>query len=610
MFHMKNWLDDVCLILGLVSCLLFVSFSSPADLEEIVKEYNPRLFTSQKTRDINPDFLIQVDDQDSFDRLQKSLNKALSEGKKKIEVRFFPGRYFFNNRHLLFSKQISPDVSIRFVGNGCILMPKGKTINIGQKNETHLDFHFSYVTADGKDVNLWTPFYQTDSLIQVVDEKEKLCRIHVPSSCPLNLEFSNDSYVQYTEWYYSRICKIERIRDGFVYFKVPELFKVNEYYNVNYDYRWHKILPRFRFFDCGMDLNKVVQAPASFFEGQAGTFCRIADSKFKSVSFEDFKVFGSQSDNPLFFVTATVFDDYLLLFNSQYIGQRSRVAYVCKTNNVFVQNCRFKDQYTNVLVFDDFCVRSEVYNNEFENCGLDVNISMCVRCSGEDYLVGRNSFVDFGYKAIAVGLGYKSKSAVHSRGVVEDNVIYYTDDYVTKMDQHGLIDSGAISIGTINEKAVVRYNFINNIAGIGSNRGIYCDDGAKNFTLYGNIVLNVANSRSLDARYDTALERYDNTQVANINKVMQYNIINGGLKIQGKPGGKNGCVKGKNILLYKQGEQPAFDIVVDNVETLEDDILLPYKTTKDRVIVVSRSTRRELRKLPFYDRIQQYITLY
>ena len=610
MFRIKNWLDCVCLILGLVSCLLFMSFSSPADMEEVGKEYNPRSFAGQRLRDISPDYIIQVVDQASFEQLQKSLGKALADGKKRIEVRFSSGRYFFNSRHLLLSKQVFPDVSIRFVGNGCILMPKGRMINLGQKNETPLDYNYSYVTADGKDVSFWTPFYQTDSLIEVVDEREKLCRIHVPSSCPLSLRFSKDAYIQYTEWFYSRICKIERVNDGYVYFKVPELFKVNGYDNVNYDYRWHKILPRFRIFDGGVDLNKASVRAASIFEGQVGTFCRIADSKFKSISFEDFNVFGSRADEPLFYVSNTVVSDYFLLFGSRFAGQRSKVAYICKTNDAFVQECRFTEQYVNVLEFDAFCKHSEIYNNEFENCGLGVSISMCARCSGEDYLISGNSFVDFGYKAIAIGLGYKSNRTIHSRGIVEDNVIYYTDGYVREIIQHGLIDSGAISVGTINEKAVIRYNFINNIAGIGSNRGIYCDDGAKNFTLYGNIVLNVANSRCLDARFDTALERYDNTQVANINKVMKYNIINGSVLIQGKPSVKNGCIKGENILLYRQGEQPNFDMVVDNVETVEDDIILPYKTTRNRAIVVSRSTRRELRKLPFYDRIQQYIKLY
>ncbi len=610
MLHFSNLIYCTSRILGILSgMLLLLSFTpSPTD-GDFGGDSHPRLFTSPDTREIDPDCVLLVKDQKTFDSLQKSLNSALDEGNKRIEVRFSSGQFVFKTRQILLEKQIRPDVSIRFVGNDCILVPKGQTIRVGQTRETPLEYKYSYLTPDEKDVNLWTPFYQTDSLIQVVDEKEKLCRIHVPPSCPVGLLFSDNAFIQYTEWYYSRICKIERVKDSYVYFKVPELFKVKDTYNVNYDYRWHRIMPRFRFFDGKKVLKNTAIGLKSFYEGQTGTFCRILDSRFKSISFEGFRVYGGCADNPVFYVTNSVFADYLLLYGSRFAGQRGKVAYVCKTNNVFVQRCRFSEQYTNVLEFDAFCVHSEVHGNEFENCGLGMSISMCIRCSGQDYLISGNTIVDFGYKAIAVGLGYKSNRSIRSRGIVEDNAIYYTEEYVKNINQHSLIDSGAISVGTINENTVIRYNFINNIVGVGSNRGIYCDDGAKNFTLYGNIVLNVANSRCLDARYDTALEKYDNTQIANVNKVMKNNIINGGVLIQGRPSANNGCMKGRHYLLYKEGESFGFDIVVKDVENVEEDVPLTYKTTRDDAIVVSRKTRRELRKLPFYERIEKYIKL-
>ena len=60
---------------------------------------------------------------------------------------------------------------------------------------------------------------------------------------------------------------------------------------------------------------------------------------------------------------------------------------------------------------------------------------------------------------------------------------------------------------------------------------------------------------------------------------------------------------------YREGESFGFDMVVKDVEKVEDDVPLPYKTTRDNAIVVSRKTRRELRKLPFYKRIEKYITV-
>lgn len=610
MLRLKDLTCHAGRILGILSSmLLLLSFSPPAVPHgEIGGESHPRLFSSPDTRDIHPDRIIRVEDQKAFDNLQKSLNSALAEGNKRIEVRFSPGQFFFKSRHLLFYKRVSPDVSIRFIGNNSVLIPQGRTISLGsQDEEIHVDYNYSYLTTDGRDLNFWTPLYQTDSLIQIVNQNEKLCRLHIPSSLPHSFILSENTFIQFTEWYYSRICKVERINGGFVYFKVPELFKVQDNYNVNYDYRWHRILPRFRFFYGEMDLRASVKPDETFYEGKSGTFCRIADSRFNSISFEGFRVCGGWSEESVFFITNSVFDDYLLLYDNQFIGQRGRVAYICRANNVFVQKCHFRDQYKSVLEFDSNCVRTEIHDNTFQNCGLGVNISMCVWCSGEDYLISDNTFEDFGYKAIAVGLGYKAKPTIHSRGVVENNVIYYTEEYVRNIIQHGLIDSGAISVGTINENVIIRYNFINNIVGVGSNRGIYCDDGAKNFTLYGNFVLNVSNGRCIDARYDPVLEKYDNTQIANINKVMELNIINGGMIIQGRPSANNGCKKGRHVLLYKEGEKPVCEIVADNVERDDDDIVLPYKLTRNREIVVSRKVRGELSKLPFYDRIQQYI---
>ena len=90
---------------------------------------------------------------------------------------------------------------------------------------------------------------------------------------------------------------------------------------------------------------------------------------------------------------------------------------------------------------------------------------------------------------------------------------------------------------------------------------------------------------------------------------MKDNIINGGVLIQGRPSANNGCMKGRHYLLYKEGESFGLDMVVKDVEKVEDDVPLPYKTTRDNAIVVSRKTRRELRKLPFYKRIEKYITV-
>lgn len=565
----------------------------------------PRLFTDNKDRAIRQDIIIKVDNQNDFDQLPTTIKEALDDGHKGIEIRFRSGTYRFKHRHLDFDNCNYPDASIRFIGSNCRLIPDGRLLTPELSKDIFFDYRFSYMKSNGEDLNVWTPFCQTDSLIQVVKNNEKICRIHIPESYINIPPVSKNSYVQYTEWYYTRICKIDSISNGFVYFKVPELFSVKDNYNVNYDFTWHKRLPRFRFFapqECVIR-EKIVQ------EGEAGTVCRIRDSKFKRVSFEGFSVFGNQAQIYLFNLRNSVFDDCFLIYDCYFSGQRGGVAYISNSTNSFVQNCRFVNQYYTVIDSDRLSVHTEVYKNYFENCGLGMTNSICARCSGKDYLISENQFVNFGYCAIAVGVWYQHDHPIPSVGIIEHNIIYNTEDYVSNIDQRGLIDGGAIYLYTINDNAIIRYNFINNISGCGSNRGIYCDDGAKNFKIFGNIIMKVHNSNSIDARYDAVLESFDKSQLANINKVMENNIVDGSIKFQGRRDGRNGCFKGSNFMFNSsQDRVPKYDVL--NVEFHQEDVQIEVKKIRNRSIVLSRSSRRQLKKYPIYKDIKQYINIF
>jgi len=61
-------------------------------------------------------------------------------------------------------------------------------------------------------------------------------------------------------------------------------------------------------------------------------------------------------------------------------------------------------------------------------------------------------------------------------------------------------DYGTIYIGTNCDGEYIRFNRIVNYTGRGANRGIYGDDGAHDIYIIGNIIENVPNSYSIDAR--------------------------------------------------------------------------------------------------------------
>ena len=399
--------------------------------------------------------------------------------------------------------------------------------------------------------------------------------------------------IQYTEWYYSRICKVERIDKDYIYFKVPELFSIGEYYNVNYDYRWHKVMPRFRV--------SQVRYEKEVYEGTAGIFCCFKESSFNSVSFEGLTVIGNCSQNDLFCLDNCKFEDYFLLFNCSFSSQRGSVISVKRSNNIYIQNCQFRNQYSTVIYSDRNTKHTEVTRNSFDNCGLGMQNDFCVVCSGSDYLVSRNRIKDFGYGAIAAGIWYKFDQTIPSNGYIECNEIFCSKSYLNNVEQHGLIDGGAIYLWTKNDDVVIRYNYIGNISGAGSNRGIYCDDGAYGFTIYGNVISNVINSNYIDSRIDQS-----DFLTTNTNNIVMYNIIEGRYKFEGSLKPNNGCIKGKNIVLKQKGAAP-FHIVVNNIESQQEDTYLEYKSNRDLGIIVPQSTRKELRKLPFYRLIRKYL---
>ena len=553
-------------------------------------------------RKMNKDTTIYINNQPAFDNLQTIIEKALSFGYTEIEVRL-EGSFVFKDKHIVFNHQ-DLNASIHFIGKECNLTPMGRQL-VAKHDGNNLNYAYSYITNTREDVDIWTPFYATDSLIQIVNENEKLCRVHIPPTCNINISTTPGTYIQYTEWYYTRTCRIDSINDGYIYFKVPELYLRSNTYNVNYDYYWQKRLPRFRLLK---SLNSIAQPNNAIREGDAGTFVSVENSKFKKLSFENINIYGNKSWANIFNITNTSFHDYFLLYDCIFYGQRGGVLASNNSCNIFVEKCQFYNQHSTIILSDNNTARTVINNNIFENCGLGMMNSFCVRCNGQDYLVKGNKFINYGYGAIAVGVWYKTNNPKPCRGIVEQNIIYNTEDYIKNIDQHGLMDGGAIYLWTLNDGAVIRYNFINNISGAGYNRGIYCDDGAMNFALYGNIILNVHNSNCIDARYSGVLEDFNKSKSSNINKVVEYNIVNGGVKLQGKPKFKNGCVKGINYITEK--------VVTGNVRNYNDleekkeDIIINIRKVRNTKVIVDRKSRRLLRSTPIYDEIKRYITIW
>ena len=104
---------------------------------------------------------------------------------------------------------------------------------------------------------------------------------------------------------------------------------------------------------------------------------------------------------------------------------------------------------------------------------------------------------------------------------------------------------------------------------MGSNRGIYCDDGTRGCSVFDNIVLDIENSYCIDLRRSSALDLLGVELVANVNNYMSNNIINGSFRFEGRKDDFT-SVKSRNFILTDNSLPQPKVIIKDVVEKRAD----------------------------------------
>ncbi len=553
--------------------------------------------------------VITIVDQHDFDLLQSKIEKAIKAGDKDIVVTFGRGPYYYKDDHVLLRDVYGKDVTLQFKGNKTKIISAGRQYRKGDLYEG--GFSTKYVWLDSKlnDLFIWGQMYQADRMVDIVDEGAKLCRVH---SSEFNLDAEKvvpNAWLQLTEWYMSGTYKIERVEGQYVYFTASDLkpgLAAYGNYNVNYDYTVVKKYPRFRVCNmsdatAALNIEEGTPVARDFYECQSSTFLQIYGTDFKKIDISGIRFYGNAGKSMLLRLLGARVSEGINIHHCEFHGIKSVAVYMMQTNNTTITNCRFEDCYDHVLLAISKVKNTRIKDNYFLNTGKGLKSTFSIHCQCKDFYVANNTLVNFGQGGIAVGTGVTDED--EGNGIVEDNVLYFTDEYAETAKKSSLIDGGAIYLYTKNDGTVVRYNRVHNYTGAHSNRGIYCDDGAYGFTLYGNIITGDLNSNFIDSRLVPSADLPTNT-----NNVIEYNIVEGRYKFEGSNKSGNGCVKGKNIVLNKANSTP-HKIVLGKFDKAEEDVNLEYKWNKDLSIVVPRSTRSELKKLPFYSRIKKYIKI-
>ena len=560
---------------------------------------------------------IKIKEQYHFDKLQEAILKAINDGHKNIIVEIEKGIYYYQENHIHL-KDAFPDVSIIIRGKNAVLIAAGN--NYRQRDEYKNEFNHATTFVDVQQLQAfdsWSDAVYADSLIEVVDEVNRLCRIPYSDYQPANNEDFSNVYVSITQWYQNKTYKVTTIDQRGIFFIADDLKAVRkswgEGWSVNYDYIYGKQNPRFRLCNYSGG-NESVHVSNGYIDGhfdtihecKASRFLMLDHANFSSFSIRGIRFIGNKGDSQLMRIRYST-KGTVHISDCTFESIRGSVLYADGSHNIeFAQN-KIVDCYDYGVRVANGCANIRITNNLFENSGRNMKNTFCITSAAKDYYIAHNSFKNFGYGAIGVGVWHGSEKKYVSSGIIEHNEMWYTSDYFLNKEKHTIMDSGAIYLWTQNDDAIIRNNYIHDYTGMEHNRGIFCDDGASNFKIYGNVILNTPNSYCIDSRFvpDIVKDGFLNNQ----NNIITYNLVDGGIKLEGREDGNGFCKKGVNYILYSNEKDKNLSKYT-NMEMEEEDCSVDCVIDSFGYIKIDKTSLKKMREMPYWHDVSKLIKKY
>lgn len=572
---------------------------------------------------------IYINTRNDLRNLPNAIDNAVLDGETEIDVVFAPKTFTYREGLLNFANKQWDDITLRLIGNGAKLVAEGPIIeNKGKYKHTFQPTN-TYITINGQTLSPWGELRSSDRQIEVIDEEKKLCRLHWTEAPDMLSKDCGDTWINISQWYTSAVHKVTRIDREWIYFTASNLTYNANYkcYNVNLDYGYGKMMPRFRL--CNVKDAKITVASDSA-QGMGEPTINISDSiislpdsvsaarectathflqmkncTLESLTIQGLTFLGNKESNNYLLTLTSLRADSVTIRACSFIGLGSGAIYSQKTDNLTVTNCTFREgRRYGVLIIDGENPR--ITKNTFTRMGLALQNSFCIRVSATNFLVAQNTIRDFGYGAIAVGTWWASPKTSTVSGIVEQNLIYYSPLWMKNILGHSLMDSGAIYLYTQMDDVMVRQNFIHDYTGAHDNRGIFCDDGAKNFTIEGNVILNTPNSFSIDSRRTISIETnpHSHTEKVNINNSISENVIDGSIRFEGRDNNAN-CNLKRNIILRQKANSQQENVLA-NLSTATPFSNAAFHGISNGLVSVPSATLRLLRALPSWWYLRKY----
>lgn len=588
--------------------LFFVFFYMNGTAQQTIQKEKFRKYEKKAKYEItNPkkigkEYVISIDSQDDFEKMYSHIWMAIKERHYNILVKIAPGTYFYKKGHLNLNGIDNPQLSIRIEGGDTRLVAKGEDYTPTSNNFLgNVDYGHCFLTNQFDYLDFDGVYTQPESLVEIVNEKSKLCRVktYLP-----NLDGKGAS-IQLNEWYMVKTYPITRIKGGYIYFTATDLeyVKGQNCYNVNYDYGVSKVMPRYVAKNLkgqspfAIYKNKVLfsQGVNAIHECTNSQFLVLYKNHINCFQLKGIEFVGSSDTEQLLYVR-NVKANKVEINDCKFKYIKSTILRCDYADNVFFTNNVIENCFGRGVWSRNDCNHTTITGNQFYRTIKAVDQSSCVTCYSENYYIANNVFKDFGGMAISVGLKYTQKQVAPISGIIENNEIYYSQVYHDFMKRFSLTDGGAIYVSTQNDETIIRYNYIHGYSGIKSRRSIYCDDGCYNTKIYGNVIRQPESS-------DIAVFQWfsKGTSKSNAGVDFMYNVIWGKYKMEERE--KSDCVHGKNVVIYT-GERP--QNVLKNFAAQEVDVYVNEPMLRNSLTELSPSTMKAIMNLPTYQGMKKW----
>jgi hypothetical protein len=588
----------------LVLCTLNVAAQRNIQSKHLAKSESSRYDVVKTPRINGSEYVLRISTQAEFDKIDVKL-RSLAGKYRNVLVKINPGVFYYKNKHLYLGGINNSELSLRIEGDRTTLIAKGNDYTRrSNRYNGDLTFGHCFLTDQLDYLDLKGDYSQVLTPIEIVNEKSKLCRLKV--SLP-DIDASG-AYIQLNAWYMIKSYPITKIKGGYLYFTATDLTYINsnKCYNVNYDYGISKILPRYVIKNLKgansayVQKGKLVfpQQVSSVHECIASQFLMLHSDRLKYFHIKGIEFVGNNSADQLFSIR-NVKADKILISNCTFRYIKSPILRCIDTDNLVFSDNIVQDCFGNAVWSYNNSANTVITNNVFSRTIHHVDRSSCVLCFGKNFYVANNVFMNFGGMAIFAGVKYNQPKTAPNSGIIENNEIFYTSDYLDFMRKYSLIDGGAIYLSTHTDGIIVRYNYIHGFGGIDSKRSIYCDDGCYDTKIYGNVIVQPDDEQAVFEWYSSGAAA--KTSKSNSGIDFMYNVIWGKYKMEERP--KSDCVHGTNVIIYT-GERP--QNVLKNFAAQEKDVFVSEPMQINSLKELSPGTMKAIMSLPTYQGMKKW----